>query len=54
MPPSLLAAVSAERPPLRLVLGAYAHDKSRRTLAAAQRELETWAPVSVPTEFTAG
>lgn len=51
---AILAAVSAERPPLRLVLGAYAHDKTRRTLAAAQRELESWAPVAAQTEFTAG
>ena len=48
---AILAAVDAERPPLRLVLGAYAYEKTRRTLAAAQRELEAWAPVAAATEF---
>ncbi|MDQ5980629.1 MAG: hypothetical protein QG602_3606 [Verrucomicrobiota bacterium] len=48
---AILAAVDAERPPLRLVLGAYAHDKTRRTFAAAQRELDTWAPATAATEF---
>ena len=48
---ALIAAVNAERPPLRLVLGAYAHEKTRRTLAAAQRELEAWAPVAAATEY---
>lgn len=48
---AILAAVDAERPPLRLVLGAYATDKARRTLSAAQRELEAWTPVAAATEF---
>lgn len=48
---AILAAVDAERPPLRLVLGAYAHEKTRRTIAAAQRELESWAPVASATEY---
>lgn len=48
---AILAAVDAERPPLRLVLGAYATDKTRRTLTAAQRELEAWTPVAAATEF---
>jgi NAD(P)-dependent dehydrogenase (short-subunit alcohol dehydrogenase family) len=48
---AILAAVSAERPPLRLVLGAYATDKVRRTLAATQRELDAWAPTAGSTEF---
>jgi NAD(P)-dependent dehydrogenase (short-subunit alcohol dehydrogenase family) len=43
---AILAAATADRPPLRLVLGAYANDKVKRTAAAAQRELETWAPVA--------
>jgi NAD(P)-dependent dehydrogenase (short-subunit alcohol dehydrogenase family) len=51
---AILAAVDAERPPLRLVLGAYANDKTRRTLTAAQRDLEAWAPVAAATEFPAG
>jgi len=48
---AIIAAVLADRPPLRLVLGAYATDKARRTLSAAQRELEAWAPVAAATEF---
>ncbi len=49
---AILSAVHAERPPLRLVLGSYATDKARRTLAATQRELETWAPLAGDTEFS--
>jgi NAD(P)-dependent dehydrogenase (short-subunit alcohol dehydrogenase family) len=51
---AILAAVAAERPPLRLVLGAYANDKARRTLTAAQRELDAWSPIAAATEYTAG
>jgi len=51
---AIIAAVSAERPPLRLVLGTYATDKTRRTLASAQRELEAWTPLAVATEFPTG
>ncbi|MEO6873360.1 MAG: oxidoreductase [Opitutaceae bacterium] len=48
---AILAAVAAERPPLRLVLGAYATDKARRKLTTAARELETWSPIGLPTDF---
>jgi NAD(P)-dependent dehydrogenase (short-subunit alcohol dehydrogenase family) len=48
---AIIAAFSADRSPLRLVLGAYANDKARRTLSAAQRELEAWASTSAATEF---
>lgn len=48
---AILAAATADRPPLRLVLGAYANDKVKRTASAAQRELETWAPVALATDF---
>lgn len=51
---AIIAAVTSERPPLRLVLGAYATDKVRRTFTAAQRELETWAPTAGATEFPSG
>lgn len=50
---AILAAVTAERPPLRLVLGPYAQDKAKRTLAAAQRELEAWSAVGGATDFGA-
>ena len=48
---AILATVDAERPPLRLVLGPYAQDKAKRTLAAAQRELETWTEAGRATDF---
>jgi NAD(P)-dependent dehydrogenase (short-subunit alcohol dehydrogenase family) len=37
----LLALSALERPPLRLVLGRYAHDKAKRKAQAALRDLET-------------
>ena len=48
---AIFAAFAADRPPLRLVLGAYANDKTRRTLAAAQQALDAWAPVAAATDF---
>ena len=51
---AILAAVDAERPPLRLTLGAYATDKTRRTLTGAQREVDAWAPIAADTEFSRG
>lgn len=38
---AILALTTLERPPLRLVLGRYAHDKARRRAQAALRDLET-------------
>lgn len=40
---AIMAAVESPAPPLRLVLGKYAIEKARRTLAAAGRELEKWS-----------
>ena len=48
---AIIAAVSAERPPLRLVLGRYATDKLRRKLATATQELDLWSPTGLATEF---
>jgi NAD(P)-dependent dehydrogenase (short-subunit alcohol dehydrogenase family) len=48
---AIIAAVAAENPPLRLVLGRYANDKARRTLAARSRELEAWEQVGVAADF---
>lgn len=48
---AILAAVDAERPPLRLVLGKYAVDKARRSRVAAGRELETWAELGNGADF---
>lgn len=47
---AIIAAVAADQPPLRLVLGKYAIDKTRRKFAAATRELDTWAEVGLATE----
>ena len=51
---AILAAVDAERPPLRLVLGRYAVDKARRRLTAAGRELDAWAEVGAAADFATG
>lgn len=40
---AVLALCDLERPPLRLVLGRYAHDKARRKAQSALRDLETAA-----------
>ncbi|MBL9189464.1 MAG: SDR family NAD(P)-dependent oxidoreductase [Opitutaceae bacterium] len=50
---AIVAAVEAEQPPLRLVLGKYANDKARRKLAAMARELDTWAAPGIATDFSA-
>ena len=50
---AIIAAVESETPPLRLVLGKYAHDKVRGQLAATERELSAWEAVGRPTEFGA-
>ena len=49
---AIIAAVESETPPLRLVLGKYAHEKARRKLAEAERELAAWEPVGFATDFT--
>ena len=49
---AVLAAVRADAPPLRLVLGNYAHEKRRRQLAALEAELGAWQEVGGATEFT--
>jgi NAD(P)-dependent dehydrogenase (short-subunit alcohol dehydrogenase family) len=47
---AIIAAVTAEHPPLRLVLGKYAIDKTRRKFVTATRELDAWADVGLATE----
>ena len=49
---AILAAVEADAPPLRLVLGKYAHDKVRKRLAATEHELTQWQHAGLPTDFT--
>jgi NAD(P)-dependent dehydrogenase (short-subunit alcohol dehydrogenase family) len=39
------------KPPLRLVLGKYAHDKLAKKLKAAGDELAAWQTVGLPTDF---
>jgi len=49
---AIIAAVAAENPPLRLVLGPYAIDKTRRKFAAAARELDAGSAAGRATDFT--
>lgn len=44
---AIVQAVEAERPPLRLVLGKYAVEKSRRGWAQREAELRVWETVSL-------
>lgn len=48
---AIIAAVSSDKPPLRLVLGKYAHEKVRRKLTATEHEQAAWEAVSLPTDF---
>ena len=48
---AILQAVDAEKPPQRLVLGKYALEKSRRTLAQREAELKLWEEASLGTDF---
>ena len=50
---AIVKMVQDGKAPLRLVLGRYAVDKSRKALAAAEAELAEWAPVGVAADFTA-
>jgi len=49
---AIIAAVEAENPPLRLVLGKYALDKVRRKLAAAARETDAATAAGLATDFS--
>jgi NAD(P)-dependent dehydrogenase (short-subunit alcohol dehydrogenase family) len=48
---AVIAALDAERPPLRLVLGADAVAAAERALTARSRDLETWRSVALATAF---
>jgi NAD(P)-dependent dehydrogenase (short-subunit alcohol dehydrogenase family) len=48
---AILRAVDAEKPPLRLVLGKYALEKSRRTLAQREAELKLWEETATGSDF---
>lgn len=49
----IIAAVESETPPLRLVLGKYANDKTRKKLADSEVERAAWEHIGLPTDFTA-
>ncbi len=49
---AILAAAESKSPPLRLVLGKYAHHKVLRKIADAERERAGWGHVGLPTDFT--
>ncbi len=49
---AILAVVDSDTTPMRLVLGKYANDKSRRRAADAEKERTNWEPIGLPTEFT--
>jgi NAD(P)-dependent dehydrogenase (short-subunit alcohol dehydrogenase family) len=48
---AIISAVESDNPPLRLVLGKYAIDKTRRRLAAAARELDAGSATGLATDF---
>ena len=48
---AIIAAVESDTPPLRLVLGKYANDKTRKKLADAEWERAAWEHVGLPTDF---
>ncbi len=50
---AIIAAVESDAPPLRLVLGKYANDKTRRKLADTEKERAAWEPTGQPTDFAA-
>ena len=49
---AIIDAVASENPPLRLVLGKYAIDKTRRKLGSAARELDAGSAAGRATDFT--
>jgi len=49
---AIIAVVDSDTPPMRLVLGKYANDKSRRRAADTEKERTNWEPIGLPTEFT--
>ena len=49
---AIIAAVESETPPLRLVLGKYANDKTRKKLADSEAEHAAWEHIGLPTDFT--
>lgn len=50
---AITAAVESDTPPLRLVLGKYANDKTRKKFADAEKERAAWEHVGLPTDYSA-
>ena len=50
---AIIAAVESDTPPLRLVLGKYANDKTRKKFADAEKERAAWEYVGLTTEYSA-
>jgi NAD(P)-dependent dehydrogenase (short-subunit alcohol dehydrogenase family) len=50
----IIEAVRAAKPPLRLVLGRYAVEKTRQKLRQTERELGLWQEMSGSADFSAG
>jgi NAD(P)-dependent dehydrogenase (short-subunit alcohol dehydrogenase family) len=48
---AIIATVTSENPPLRLVLGKYANAKVHKKLAAAANELAAWEHIGLPTDI---
>ena len=51
---AIVRMVKEGKAPLRLVLGKYAVDKTRKMLAAREKELQEWEAVGVATDFPPG
>ncbi|MGC8517414.1 MAG: oxidoreductase [Steroidobacteraceae bacterium] len=51
---AIIAAVRAEQPPLHLVLGPDAYQRTREVLEAFLAELQAWKTVSLGTDFPTG
>lgn len=51
---AIIAAVHAEQPPLHLVLGPDAYQRTREVLESFATELETWKRLSLGTDFPPG
>ncbi|MFN0126722.1 MAG: SDR family NAD(P)-dependent oxidoreductase [Verrucomicrobiales bacterium] len=49
---AIIAAVESDTPPLRLILGKYANDKTRKKLADAERERAAWEPFGARSDFS--
>jgi len=48
---AIVALADLEQPPLRLVLGRYAHAKARKCAAEREQERATWEALGLPTDF---